>query len=80
MDQAFQEVLRELEVKRSEISCSRVGAYNRGHSSGRYKLVPSLLRDLGDARCYDDALRDEHNFFHACVARSQHLLTPGASS
>jgi len=77
MDAAFLAVLEELEAKRAEILCSVSGDFYRGHAAPHHQLVPSLLRaPLSEGKL----VRNEHNYFHECYARSQHLLPRGASS
>ena len=73
VDGPFQAVLAELDRKRDEIRCSKTGAFFRGHSSSQFALVPSLLRNATRPDT-------EHNLYHECYARSQHLLARGASS
>jgi hypothetical protein len=69
----FDVVLQELEDKRTEIRCTRSGAFFRGHAADHFRLTPALLR----GRVNPDV---EHNLFHECYARSRHLLSRGANS
>lgn len=73
MDAAFLALMVEIEAKRSELKCNHSGAFFRGHSSERYELVPSLLR----AQRHPDT---EHNLYHECFARANHLLSRDATS
>lgn len=73
MDPAFLTFMSEVEQKKAEIHCSRSGAYFRGHSDGKYRLVPSLLRS-------DPHPHIEHNLFHECYARANNVLPRDASS
>jgi FRG domain len=63
----FLKLMTEIERKRDELSCSRSGAFFRGHSNGTYKLIPSLLR----RELHPDT---EHNLFHECFARANHMI------
>jgi len=69
----FLAFMAEVDRKREEIKCSRSGAFFRGHSNGKYRLVPSLLRNTP----HPDA---EHNLFHECFARANNLIPRDATS
>ena len=73
MDEPFQQVLSELEIKRTEIRCSNTGARFRGHSSPEFSLLPALLRKAQDSDT-------EHTLYHACYARAHRLLREGTNS
>jgi len=73
MDAEFLALIHEVEAKRTEIKCSRSGAFFRGHNKAEYELIPSLLRN---------SLREdtEHNLYHECFARAGNLVARDASS
>lgn len=73
MDEAFLNLVAEVERKRAEIRCSRSGAFFRGHARSDFALVPSLLRQPVRADT-------EHNLYHECYARANDLVRAGATS
>lgn len=73
MDSAFLLLMAEVEKKRAELSCNRSGAFFRGHSSDAYRLVPSFLR----TKTHQDT---EHNLYHECFARANHLISRDSTS
>ncbi|MGE3819588.1 MAG: FRG domain-containing protein [Isosphaeraceae bacterium] len=73
MDKAFLDLMEEVERKRAEIRCSKSGAFYRGHSNGKYQLIPSLLRNPGTPGT-------EHNLYHECFARANHLMANESTS
>jgi hypothetical protein len=73
MDSAFLSLMAEVESKRMELSCTRSGAFFRGHSNGGYQLIPSLPR----TQTHQDT---EHNLYHECFARANHLISRDATS
>lgn len=73
MDSAFLSLMAEVEKKRAELSCTRSGAFFRGHSSGNFQLVPSFLR----AETHQDT---EHNLYHECFARANHEISRDGTS
>ncbi|HMS18683.1 MAG TPA: FRG domain-containing protein [Planctomycetota bacterium] len=73
MNSDFLSFVDEVDRKRKEISCSRSGAFFRGHARADYRLVPSLLR----RPLHPDT---EHNLFHECYARAGHLMTRESNS
>lgn len=73
MDQAFLSLVAEVEKKRTEIRCSRSGAFFRGHSRSSYALVPSLLRN-------ELPPDTEHNLYHECFARAGNMVSRDATS
>jgi hypothetical protein len=73
MDQAFLDLIAEVERKRNELRCSRSGAFFRGHGRASYGLVPSLLRNALPPDT-------EHNLYHEFFARAGHLVSRDATS
>ncbi len=73
MDQAFLNLVTEVEKKRTEIRCSRSGAFFRGHSGSNYALIPSLLRN-------ELPPDTEHNLYHECFARAGNMVSRDATS
>jgi hypothetical protein len=73
VDGAFLDLMAEIERKREELSCSRSGAFCRGHSRGCHRLVPSLLRN-------ELPPDTEHNLYQECFARANHLMARDATS
>lgn len=73
VDAEFLAFMAEVDRKREEIKCSRSVAFFRGHCSGSYRLVPSLVRETPHPHA-------EHNLFHECFARANNLLPRDATS
>lgn len=73
MDDAFLRLMDEVEAKRSEIRCTKSGAFFRGHSRSAYRLIPSLLRNSLPSET-------EHNLYHECFARANQMISMNATS
>lgn len=73
MDTEFAKVIEQVETCRREIRCSNSGAFFRGHAASHFKLTPSLLR-------FPIKKDTEHNLYHECYARANHLLVGRTSS
>lgn len=73
MDEPFLKLMADIDAARNAIRCSRTGAFFRGHSNATYRLIPSLLRN----QIASDA---EHNLYHECFARANHLIARDSSS
>jgi hypothetical protein len=67
IDKAFLDFLNEIESTRTQLKCSKSGAFYRGHSQKTHKLVPSLLRSNFSPTV-------EHNLYVDSFARGRHLF------
>lgn len=73
MHGAFSDFLHSIDQARSELKCSRSGAFFRGHSDATHSLIPTLLRNRID--------RDkEHNLYSECYARARRLMPENTNS
>lgn len=73
MHGAFSDFLHSLDTARTELRCSRSGAFFRGHSNADHSLVPTLLRNEIDQET-------EHNFYSECYARARRLMPENTNS
>ena len=64
---AFLDFLNDIEHVRNELKCSKTGAFYRGHSQSKYRLVPNILRS-------EFSSTKEHNLYVESFARGRQLI------
>lgn len=80
---AWASFLASVEQARTQLKCSRSGAFWRGHSNAQHTLIPTLLRAVsktGEPHSDEKVQGIERDLYSECFVRAHGLLASSRSS